>query len=399
MFRRLGLHAGTDISLPAAAALADVTTGHARRTLDTLANVHLIKQTARDRYQLHDLLRLYAAERAHAEDPIDDRETAIHRELAWYLRTADAVEEALVPSRRPSPIAPDLPAVTPLTFQSGGEAVAWCETERLNLLAAIRQAADHNLCAIAWQLPIALGEFFLLSQHRIDWLTAHKIGLECARHIGDRRGESWTLANLGLIYVELKRFEEAVPHFQEALVILRETGDRRIEGLVLTNLGLAYAGLGQFEKAIDSHSQGLAIQVAVGHRWGQAWALTHLGLAYVGLERLDEAIAHYHQALDLHRETGNQWVEGTTLTHLGEAYTQAGQNTQALESFHQALIIHRKSGHRWAEGSTLLALGDLHHAMAEPESARNCWREALPIFQELNDPAVADIRARLNGSL
>ena len=99
MFRLLGLHAGPDISTPAGAALAGVTAQQARFLLDTLAGVHLLKQTARNRYQFHDLLRVYAAERATAEETEHDRASAISRVLTWYLRTADAAGRTLMPGR------------------------------------------------------------------------------------------------------------------------------------------------------------------------------------------------------------------------------------------------------------------------------------------------------------
>ena len=50
------------------------------------------------------------------------------------------------------------------------------------------------------------------------------------------------LNNLGIAYGELRRFEEAIGCYQEALAICRETGDRHGEGQTLNNLGLAYAG-------------------------------------------------------------------------------------------------------------------------------------------------------------
>jgi DNA-binding SARP family transcriptional activator len=64
LFRLLGLHPGPDISVPAAAALAGTSTTDAARLLETLADIHLLEETAPGRYHLHDLLRAYAAERA-----------------------------------------------------------------------------------------------------------------------------------------------------------------------------------------------------------------------------------------------------------------------------------------------------------------------------------------------
>jgi DNA-binding SARP family transcriptional activator len=60
MFRLLGLHPGPEISLPAAAALCATDKRQTRRLLETLAGVHLLHESAHDRYRFHDLLRMYA---------------------------------------------------------------------------------------------------------------------------------------------------------------------------------------------------------------------------------------------------------------------------------------------------------------------------------------------------
>ena len=63
LFRRLGLHHGPHISLPAAAAAAAGTgTTAARQLLDQLTSAHLLEESGHGHYVFHDLLRLYAAE-------------------------------------------------------------------------------------------------------------------------------------------------------------------------------------------------------------------------------------------------------------------------------------------------------------------------------------------------
>ena len=61
-FRLLGLHPGQDISTAAAAALLDAPVPETRQLLRTLTGGHLLEETGRDRYQFHDLVRVYAAE-------------------------------------------------------------------------------------------------------------------------------------------------------------------------------------------------------------------------------------------------------------------------------------------------------------------------------------------------
>ncbi len=85
MFRLLGLHPGADISIAAAAALADVSAAGAARLLEALAEVHLLEETAPGRYRLHALLRAYAAEQAAQDETPQDRDAAITRMLTWCL--------------------------------------------------------------------------------------------------------------------------------------------------------------------------------------------------------------------------------------------------------------------------------------------------------------------------
>ena len=91
LFRRLGLHPGTDIDAYAAAAVDDTDLQVTRRRLDELYDHNLIAEPARGRYRLHDLLREYARARAAADAA--DNQAAIGRLLDYYLHTAVAASQ------------------------------------------------------------------------------------------------------------------------------------------------------------------------------------------------------------------------------------------------------------------------------------------------------------------
>ena len=73
LFRRLGLHPGTDIDAYAAAALDDTDLHITRRCLGDLSDHNLISEPARGRYRLHDLLREHAKALAAADSPAENR--------------------------------------------------------------------------------------------------------------------------------------------------------------------------------------------------------------------------------------------------------------------------------------------------------------------------------------
>jgi DNA-binding SARP family transcriptional activator len=64
MFGRLGLMPDRELTAPTAAAVAGVTVAEAERLLDRLAAEHLINERHAGHYDLHDLVRSYAEERA-----------------------------------------------------------------------------------------------------------------------------------------------------------------------------------------------------------------------------------------------------------------------------------------------------------------------------------------------
>ncbi|MFJ1910302.1 NB-ARC domain-containing protein [Streptomyces sp. NPDC088156] len=67
LFRLLPRYEGPDITPAGAAALAGLPVRRARLSLSVLADAHLLGEPAPGRYTLHDLLRVFATERAEAE--------------------------------------------------------------------------------------------------------------------------------------------------------------------------------------------------------------------------------------------------------------------------------------------------------------------------------------------
>ncbi len=113
VFRLLGLWQGTSISLAAAAVLVGAADDDAEDALETLVDANLLESPAPDWYRFHDLLRVYATERAQAEEPEAARAEAVGRLLRWYLDAAEAAANAVSPHRYQvarEPSAPEVPA-------------------------------------------------------------------------------------------------------------------------------------------------------------------------------------------------------------------------------------------------------------------------------------------------
>ena len=242
-FRLLGLWQGPSISAAAAAALFGVPEYSAEDALEVLVDTHLLESVATDRYRFHDLLRVYAAERAEADLLAAERDAAVTRLLTWYMRTADAAATAVSPHRYNIVLEPAGTDPPPLAFADVDDALAWYDSERANLVAATRQAAASGLHDIAWRLPAPLFSMFNRRGNWADCIATHHVALDSARQAGNRHGEAWVLNNLGDA-LGVTRDPEGIAYLERSLAIRREIGDRIGEAQAANNLADTYQALG-----------------------------------------------------------------------------------------------------------------------------------------------------------
>jgi DNA-binding SARP family transcriptional activator/tetratricopeptide (TPR) repeat protein len=400
LFRRLGLHDGVDFDARAATLLhgtgADVVPD--RRViaaLDTLVAAHLLESPSAGRYHFHDLIRLYATERASAEETRQDRDEALRRLLSWYLRMAAAAGLIINPHRRHISLDGDKPSAEHPPFDTYDQALGWLESERANLVAAVGQAARQELHEIAWKLPIALWDLFHLGRHWSDWITTHEIALSSARSLGNREAESWILNRLANAYRGSNQPQKSIDCLHRSLAISQQTENRREQASALGNLGNAYHMLKRFNAAMEHFRQALALYRDIGDPYGESSALTNLGWVHTSQEEPAEAVGYYSRALAISRQISNKYIESTCLSNLAQAYLRLGHLDQAITHGTEALAVAQDSGNRTEHAQTLNTLGHAAQQQGRLDDARQAWQEAYSIFQELGDPQAPAVHAAL----
>jgi tetratricopeptide (TPR) repeat protein len=395
MFRRLGLIPGPDFAPGVAAALMDGTPEEAERLLETLVDAHLVELAATPaRYRLHDLLCLYARERAESEDIPRIREEALRRMFEWYLDGALAVQGFLFPGR--GGLSPQQAArCKESVFTRLEDAIAWFEAERASLIAAVHQATRHGFDSTAWQLADALSTRYSLRSSWEDWHNILRVGLDAARGSGNRKAEAWLMTNLAQMYSELPRLDRALDLFLQSVAIFQEIQDHHGEARALCKLGQNYLAVGQPHESINVQQRALAISAAARDPYGEVRSLNHLGMAYRALGRLDVALDFLQQALLVGQELTYAWDKDFLLRNLSQVYCDLNRFDEAIDCCQQSLAISREIGPRWSEGCSLTLLGDAVRQREGIEAARPCWEEALHIFTEIDATEADEVRARL----
>jgi tetratricopeptide (TPR) repeat protein len=387
-FRLLGLWPGPSISVTAAAALFGTPEYLAGDALEALVDAHLLESLSPDRYHFHDLLRVYASERAQADLSGPDRDAGLGRLLGWYVRAADGAAEAVSPHRYSMPLDPVGGDLAAPRFATADDALAWYDDERANVIAATRHAAAIGLHDVAWRLPVPLLNIFDRRGAWADCITTHRIALDSARRAGNRQGEAWVLNNLGEALC-INQESEGIGYLEKAVAIRSEIGDRRGEAQAVGNLADAFERLGRTAEAIDLLQQARDLNRLVGNRYGEGVALVNLGAALLDQGHAEEAVVPLEQAYSTFTEIGYLDGVGYGMHYLGECHLSLGRDAEAMNCLREAVISHQSAGSRHKQALTLRSLGGVQARNGLADEARQSWAQAAAIFDELGDLAQA----------
>ncbi|MFF4622098.1 AfsR/SARP family transcriptional regulator [Nonomuraea jabiensis] len=383
MFRLLGLLDGPDLGLPAAAALAGLPEERAQRLLDLLVDARLAQERAPDRYSLHDLLRLFARERAAEEESEPARRQAVERVLHHHLATARTAIRMLKPAYTwRNEVGPSSLTRPGLALETNEDLRAWTDAEEDNLVAAVGQTRGTPAAGLGVALAVAFAVPLYSAGRWRGLLALSEAALRAAEHTAEPIHEAVVLGDLGWAHVCVGNQIVGIAHLNRSLAIHRRLGDTRRAAALLDHLGIAYRGAGRFDEAADHHRQAIAL---MDDRYGQGAILTHLGLVYQRAGRFAEAVEAGVRSVAILEETGAALDAVTALANLAEAYRLAGDPARAVAHHREALARYRAAGRGgdYVEAESLWGLGHALSESGECDEARRLWRRSAAILHDL----------------
>jgi len=394
LFRLLGLCAGPDIALPAAASVAGLPEHQTRSLLAELTRAHLLHPTGPGRFGFHDLLRAYAIEQARQRDTDEQRAAARHRFLDHHLHTAHAATLLVKPGRAAIELAAPAPGTTPQSLAEHAAALAWFAAERMVLLATMaRQPDGHD--HHTWQLAWALLPFLSTRGNSRDSVAVQQAGLRAARRLGDGTAQAYAHRSLGYVYVELGMLTEAQHHVQTAMHLFEQLDDALATADSHTNLCRIADRRGDVSLALTHAIQAHHAYRTLGHAVGQAYAANNIGWCYRQLGNDHEGVAYCQQALDILIETDDLEATAIAWDNLGSLHFALNDAQHGTHCYQQAIGLYRRLGDRYTEADTHANLSEAHHRHGNHDAARLARRQALAVLDDLDPVAAAPVRARL----
>ncbi|MFD8211277.1 BTAD domain-containing putative transcriptional regulator [Streptomyces sp. NPDC059695] len=380
-FRLLGrvwsAHAVTPQS---AAALLDVTESRAAAVLDVLADAHLVLNPEPDRYQLHDLLGEYAAQRDE-EDTEEERTAALLRLLSWYAAAlAAATLTATRETQSPPPL--DGETVERLSlpeFRDDDEAIRWSARELPAVRDALTLAGELGRSDIAWRL--AVGLFGHASTHwwTGEWDACLEQAMRIARAHDDRIGQAWLHRRTAVAHGMAFRNEDCLKHLRIALDLFTERGDRVAQASILGNMSAVYLQIEDPARALVHAERSRDLYHEVGNARGEALLLSRIADVRKMHGEPGLAAADYRRVIELVRGSGHGVFLATALTNYGDVLRILGERDEAFESLAEALSIRLRMNDQGGTADCLVFTARAHHHFGEWEAARETWESCLEL--------------------
>jgi predicted ATPase len=379
--------------------------------LSGLITKSLVRRSGDQRYDLHELIRQFAA--GYFTTHPEEQQQTRARHGQYYLTAFGRADGRLhSPAQR--------------------EALAEWTAEKDNIRVAWNWAVTHGEFEL---IEKTLRAFPMLYETRgwyregLDILGRTIDALEAA-HGPSPAGRTAQVA-LGhlltiraLLTYRLGRHAEAQAMLERSLQILRPVNETRLLAEPMTYLGAVMSLTGDYARALDLFADARETALAVGDRifaatslslhadlsrlTGQpgdqharlqaavaewravgdprftAYGLNFLGQSALALGRFDEARRAFEESVELNSSVGARWNLGHAFQGLGAVAQALGEHRRAVEWFIKAVDTFTELGGRFYIGQGLAQMGRSQFALGHDDEAVRSWRESLRIAAEIH---------------
>ena len=173
--------------------------------------------------------------------------------------------------------------------------------------------------------------------------------------------------------------QQAIPALEESVSLFRQVDRPWERGTAISMLGQAHVFLGHNAEAEPFLEDAIAILSGIGNRSELPYALSALGHIAQVQGEYGKAEAIYQECLEIRREIGDQPGMAFNLCDLGEIARLQGAYAEAEAYYEEGLAISRETGFRVVSADCLRGLGNLTEGSGDFAAAKRYFQECLTI--------------------
>ncbi|MEO8794788.1 MAG: adenylate/guanylate cyclase domain-containing protein [Daejeonella sp.] len=206
---------------------------------------------------------------------------------------------------------------------------------------------------------------------------------QMAQKINYRKGEAYSLKNLGIAYYILGDYESTLTSWQSSLKIFESINDELGVANLLSNIGSVYFNQANMIKALEYNLKSLRVAEKIKDDLRIATALVNIGAVYYNKPATHtKALNYYLKALPIFEKLKDDDALGTVNTNIGEIYFENGKDSLALIYFKKSLIAYKDSENM---PYALNSIGKVYAKGGDFEEAISSHTRALGLAEKLSN--------------
>ena len=325
--------------------------------LASLVNKSLLRSLPDGRYELHPVVRQYAADKLSQWGNI--QATALARHAAYFA--------AFLHEREPRLKGRDgQTALAEISAVRSEVQAAWQWGVQMADSRVLRQAMESLMVFYDLRGPFQEGyvAFSEASQSvRGAWLALSEADQWAQPQLA--RLLAGLLIRQGWLDFRLARYHEAQQLIEEGMAFFQRVGVRTDLTYPHLFLGAVAYGKGDFSGALRHFESSLALYREAGDHWGMAGVLGNLGEVCSALENSEQALVYLREGLVMARQVGDPSMLAHTMNTLGGALCQAGAFSEAEQLLRESLALCEENDYAYL---SVMALRNLALTLARQGS-------------------------------
>jgi tetratricopeptide (TPR) repeat protein len=246
---------------------------------------------------------------------------------------------------------------------------------------------SKNKLAIAHSLNFLAHTYYQKNDYK-KFYELSKERLVIAEELEIRGMIAETYSNIGLYYLVIGEYDDALNYYDRSLEIYRNINRAIAIAVTQEKCGYAYFLKGDFNKALEFYNKAYPV---LKESQPQGWydILSGFAAVYIQKGELDGALEYLDQLMTLHKGLQNLLGVSSVLSEQGLIYWQKGMKDQALSFIHESLELRQKIGNNVLVAASLSYLIQFSVELNNIEEAKRYFKSLDHINTEIKNKHVS----------
>jgi|JI6StandDraft_1071083.scaffolds.fasta_scaffold20460_2 two-component system NarL family sensor kinase len=213
------------------------------------------------------------------------------------------------------------------------------DSAELLLLEIVNEETQRQVPQIYIKAELNLGKINSDRGNNVLALQHYQKAIKTAETTGDQAIMPHILKNIGILYVQWKKFDEAFRYYDKAEKLARETGNEELLADCQNNKGTVYEQQGKYDLALAAYQSALSHYITANIQGKIAMAYSNMAIVYKLQKNYEESVSYNLKAIGILEKLQDKWSMAATYNNIGNLYGEIGNYNQAIDYCKKSLSI------------------------------------------------------------